>query len=71
MRRLTDHLRSPEGRTHTVDPAAPKAAPDALHGQAAGIAAALQEAEEIRRTHTRRLEDRGRGRPGNAPAPGA
>ncbi|MFI9120182.1 hypothetical protein ACIGW0_12420 [Streptomyces bikiniensis] len=39
---------------------------------AAGIAAALQEAEEIRRrTHTRHPEDRGRGRPGNAPAPGA
>ncbi|RSS38377.1 hypothetical protein EF906_21080 [Streptomyces sp. WAC08241] len=35
---------------------------DALHGEAAGIAAALQEAEELRqRTHTRYLEDRGRG----------
>ncbi|MES9805530.1 hypothetical protein ACPCSP_14775 [Streptomyces cinereoruber] len=35
---------------------------DALYGEAAGIAAALQEAEEIRqRTHTRYLEDRGRG----------
>ncbi|MFB7029010.1 MULTISPECIES: hypothetical protein [unclassified Streptomyces] len=34
----------------------------ALREEAAGIAAALQEAEEIRqRTHTRYLEDRGRG----------